>query len=276
MITRTLSRIALGFSSWFGGTWIRAMMKGIAGELARVSEMRDSVYCAVVPSTNLCTGAIFDLEGKYGIDHNDELTDEQRIARILDRASMNGAGGPKWLENVIQSAGFPLYVVENVKGVSTETQFGDIQFDQTTQFATMPSRVDPSSVSGVLITSSANKRGGRAVAPSSQFGSAQFGSSRFGTPDTTKSYPQPATRNLPTDPTTWGRVFFLSPIKGRLASRDELLIISEEEQRYLIRLIEQVKFLRNWCVLQVGQNVQRSTDDGSVRVLEDGTTIRRI
>ena len=182
----------------------------------------------------------------------------------------------EWLENVIHAAGFPLYVVENIKGVATETQFGDIQFDETTQFATMPSRVDPSSVSGVLITSSANKRGGRIVSHSAQFGSAVFGTAQFGTPDTTKSYPQPAVRNLPTDPTTWGRVFFLSPVEGRFATRDELLMLSDEQIRYLIRLVEQTKFLRNWCIAQVGTDVQRTTDDGSVRVLEDGTTIRRI
>lgn len=276
MIERTLSHFFLSVSSWIGGTWMAKLAAGLAVEFSRISDMRESVLCAVVPSENLCSESLYDLETKYGIDHSSVLSDEQRIARILDRASMDGSGGIDWLEDVIQTAGFPLYVIENVKTVPEETQFGDVQFGNTTQFAIMPSREDPTLVPGVLITSSPNRRGGAATVASSQFGSAQFGSSQFGTKDLTKIYPQPATRTIPLDPSTWSRIFFLSPVEDRTANENEMLLLSEEQIRYLVKLIEQVKYLRNWCIAQVGTDVQRITSDGAIRVLEDGTTIRRI
>ena len=258
------------------GTWIGKLADGLAAEPARIAEMRDKALCAAVPSANLCTDAIYDLEEKYGIRHDDVRTDAERVAAIVQRASRDGAGGPEWLELQLQAAGFPLYVVENTAKTAETTEFGDVQFDATTQFASMPKRIDPSTVPGTVIVSAPNMRGGRIVASSSQFGSGQFGSSYFGTPSATKSYPQPAGFNLPSDPTKWNRVFFLSPIEGRLATYDELLILSEDQLRELKRLVMQIKFLRNWCVAQVAENAQRTTDDGAVRVLEDGTTVRRI
>jgi hypothetical protein len=276
MITRTLSRFILSVSSWIRGEWIAKLASGLSAEPARIAEMRDKALCAAVPSASLCSDAIYDMEEKYGIAHDDSLSDTQRVTAIVQRASRDGAGGPEWLQIQVQAAGFPLYVIENTERLAQTTMFGDVQFDETTQFATMPKRIDPSTVSGVLITSSANRRGGARVASSSQFGSGQFGSSQFGTPDSSKSYPQPAGRSLPTDPTLWGRVFFLSPFEDRLASSDELLILSDEQISALRKLIEQIKFLRNWCIAQVGTDIERVTDDGATRVLEDGTTIRRI
>jgi len=276
MISRTLHRFLTSCSAFLSGTWIGKLADGLSAEPARISEMRDKVLCAAVPNVALCPEAIYDLENKYGIPHDDTRTDAQRIAAIVQRASRDGAGGPDWIELQIQAAGFPLYVVENKEKIAEATLFGDRQFDETTQFSVMPKRVDPSTVGGVLIVSAPNKRGGTSTAASAQMGTGQFGSSQFGTPDSSKSYPQPARFSPPTDPTTWNRVFFLSPIEGRLATFDEMLLLSDEQIRELTRLVLQIKFLRNWCIAQVATDVQRITDDGATRVLEDGTTIRRI
>ena len=273
MISRTLSRL-MRVSSRIGGAWMNAVADGLSAEFARVLEWRDKVYCTALPSENLCMEAIDDLERKYGISNYADATDEERKARILERASFYTSGGPDWLEAQIQAAGFPLYVVENTPRTTiVDTQFGDQQFDETTQFGIMPSRIDPASVAGVLITSSANKPGGFRAASNAQFGAAmQFGaSSQFGSPAPGYAYPSPASRVLPADPVLWGRVFFLSPVQGRLATADEMLYLSEDQIAYLTKLVIQLKFLRNWCVAQVAtQVVIVDEDDGAILTFEDG------
>lgn len=275
MITRTLSRFILSVSSLIGGEWISKLASGLAVEYSRLLAFRDSVFCAAIPSDNLCIDAMDDLERKYGIASYADATTTERKSRILERASLFASMGPDWLEEQIQKAGFPLYVVENTPTpTAINTMFGDQQFDETTQFGVMPSRVDPSTVSGTLITSSANKPGGFAAAENAQFGEAmQFGDTvQFGSPNTDYAYPLPAERVLPTDPTLWGRVFFLSPIEGRLATEDEMLYLSTDQIAYLTRLVIQLKPLRMWCVAQVATRVV-ITDalDGAVLTFEDGS-----
>ena len=273
-ITRTLQRIG-AVSEILNGPTIRSLYTGIAQEFGRVKSYIDKVLCAAVPSSQLCTEALDDLEDKYGITYFGDVTTQERINRIIERASLYGAGGAEWLEDRIQEAGFPLYVIENVPGIAETTQFGDVQFDETTQFSLMPNRIDPSTVPGYLITSSAAMRSGGVTASSSQFGVLnQFGSTQFGTPDERFSYPQPADRQLPTNPQLWGRVFFLSPFPDRLATENELLYLSSEQLKYLERLIIQIKYLRNWCIAQVAELVVFTTEDGvDAFTTEDGIDV---
>ncbi len=256
------------------GPGVRALYEGIAVEFGRVSEYKDIVQCATVPSSSLCPEAIDDLESKYGVSSYGESTEQQRIDRIVERATLFGSGAAGWLEAQIQAAGFPLYVVENVPTYGVETQMGDVQMDITTQLGTMPSRIDPSTVPGILIASSPNRKGGGVISPTSQLGVQMGSGTQMGSLDTDYSYPQPAERNLPTDATLWGAVFFLSPIEGRIATEDEMLFISDERIQYLKKLVMQIKYLGRWCVAQVAQRVVRVTSDGSVRVIDDGSTRR--
>jgi len=275
MISRTLSRLVLSASSVICGEWIGKLIDGLAVEYSRILAFRDSVYCAALPSDNLCPESMDDLERKYGIGMFADATESERKARILERASLYASMGPDWLQEQIQRAGFPLYVVENTPAlVTVMTQFGDQQFDETTQFGIMPDRIDPGTVSGVLVTSSANKPGGFAASEFSQFGEVmQFGSTvQFGSPNSAYAYPLPSERVLPTDPSLWGRIFFLSPVEGRLATEDEMLYLSDDQIAYLSRLIIQLKPLRMWCVAQVATRVV-ITDifDGAIFTFEDGS-----
>ena len=272
-ISRTLTRLA-SVARLIGGAWIRALATGLAAEYDRIVAFRDSVYCAAIPSASLCEEALDDLERKYGIAVYADATTEERKARVLERASLYGSMGYGYLEKQIQEAGFPLYVVENTPIANPDpTQFGDVQFDSTTQFGTMPSRIDPASVPGTLITSSANKPGGRRSAENAQFGvGMQFGSStQFGSPDPGYAYPTPAERVYPTDPVRWGCVFFLSPVQGRLATADEMLYLSEDQVAYLTRLVVQLKPLKRWCVAQVATRVVIvDALDDAILTFEDG------
>lgn len=275
MISRTLSRFILSVSDTIGGSWIGKIADGLAVEYSRILAFRDSVYCAALPSDNLCPDAMDDLERKYGIGVYADATESERKARILERASLYASMGPDWLQAQIQLAGFPLYVIENTPSATrVNTQMGDQQFDSTTQFGVMPSRIDPSSVAGTLITSSANKPGGFKANALSQFGSVmQFGAGvQFGSPNSDYAYPLPSERVLPTDSTLWGRVFFLSPIAGRLATEDKMLYLSQDQIAYLTRLVIQLKPLRMWCVAQVATRVIIVDDfDSATLTFEDGS-----
>jgi len=158
-----LQRIGL-VSPLLTGPTARSLYTGIAQEFERTKDYIDLVNCASVPSSNLCTEALTDLEVKFGISYLGDVTDAERINRIIERASLFGAGGPRWIQDRVQEAGFPLYVIENVPGSSISTQYGDVQYDETTQYSLVPKRVDPTTVPGILITSSPNKHGARRVA----------------------------------------------------------------------------------------------------------------
>ena len=251
-IARTLTRIG-SIANFLSGSWVRKVWAGLAEEFGRVAEYKDLVACATVPSDQLCVEALDDLERKYGIDSFGDFTDAERIQRIEERATCRGAGGWEWLQQQVQAAGFPLYVIENVKNTSEETQMGeDTQMKTTTQMSMLPSRIDPSTVPGILIVSSPNGHGGRVVAEESMMGTAQMGEdTKMGTPNEDYSYPQPLEFSSTIDATAWGKVFFLSPIEGRVATESELLYISDEKMQYLKKLIIEIKFLRNWCIAQV-------------------------
>ena len=268
-VARTIERI--GTVAGVCGQNVKALWRGLSKEFGRFVEYRDLVKCAAVPSSSLCIDAVDDLEKKYGLLKDDGLTDAERIARIVERAALFGSGGKDWLESQIQAAGFPLYVIENVPMALVETQFGDVQFSDTTQFGIMPNRIDPETVDGILITSVAGQSGGAVILDSSQFGGTnQFGTTMFGTRDPGYSFPQPRARLMPRDPVYWPMVFFLSPFPDRLAALDELLVLSGDRYRYLIEMVQQIKHLHLWCVAQVLENIELITEDGYLLETEDG------
>lgn len=274
-IALTLTRIG-SVADILGGESFRVLYRGLSKEFGRFSTFKDTVLSATVPNVNIPVDSLSDLENKYGLDTGIELTDQERINRILERSSVDGSGGPAWLQAQIQAAGYPLYVIENTPSlVEVETQFGSVQFDENTQFGTMPKRIDPSTVAGILITSSANRKGGAKTSVLSQFGTAQFGSSFFGTTDPDYTYPQAAERVLPTDPQKWNKIFFLSPFPDRLAAPNEVLLLSAEKMAYLIKLVTQIKYLRNWAIAQVAENVVITMEDESGILTEDGLYVIR-
>ncbi|RPI63123.1 MAG: hypothetical protein EHM48_02960 [Planctomycetaceae bacterium] len=274
-IATTMRRIGLA-GGLLGGPTIRKLWQGLSREFGRVWDYLGIVQCATVPSSSLCIEALSDLEAKYGIASLGDLTDDERIARLVERASQYGSGGAGWLQQQIQAAGFPLYVIENLYTPGIETQLGlDTQLDITTQLGTLPSRIDPSTVPGLLITSSASRTGSKVLDPSSQLGSMQLGTgitSQLGSRDEDYSYPQPATRNLPVDASRWAGVFFLSPFPDRLASEDEMLFIAEEKVAYLVKLVTAIKYLGRWCVAQVAQRVVMVTELDEALTMDDGST----
>lgn len=244
---RTLERF-LTFPFSITG-YLKLLLSGLATEFSRVDDYKNKVKKSTAPNGNMDDDSVEDYESKYGITVLSGTTIQERVDRIIQRASENGNGGPDWLQEQIRGEGFDLYVIVNTpEAESTFPQFGDFQFNDV-QFGGLVSYIDPRGVDGELITSSPNSNIGGLF---EQFGSFQFGPTvQFGTLVDGAAYPRPAPFVLPSDPDRWGYVFFLSPFENRLAGPSELLSLTNEEWMFLQKLVLQIKFTRNWCIAQI-------------------------
>lgn len=224
----------------------QALYDALSMEFDRVNDFRDTVKNSVVPNSNMDVSTLDDYEKKYGVDSIISYSDPERIDRIIEAAARDGNGGPDWLQEQIQKAGFPLYVHINTRTVSLVPQFGNFQFDQIT-FGGSINYIDPRTVDGIIVASSPNGNIGPQYI---NFGSLQFGAQQFGELQPNTANPRPKPFQLSSDPNTWGYVFFLSPFEDRLAGPSELLQLSEEELNYLKKIVRKLKHVRNWAIVQ--------------------------
>ena len=247
-ISRTIRRLNLQSIIMKLPIFGQALYEGLSEEFDRVNDFRTIVNVSTVANENMDPDTIEDYEQKYGIDPDITATDTERIDRIIEAAQRDGNGGPDWLQEQIQKAGFELYVILNEQNVSQVFQFGDFQFGAI-QFGGAITYLDPRTVDGELITSSPN---GNIGPQFEQFGDFQFGpTQQFGNLVEGFANPRPRTFVITSNPNLWGYFFFLSPFADRLAGPSELLSITEQEWDYLNKLIMQLKHLRNWAIAQV-------------------------
>ena len=225
----------------------QALYDGISEEFNRVNDFRDIVTKSVVPNTNMSPDTIEDNEQARGIDPDITKTSAERIDRIIEAAQRDGNGGPDWLQEQIQQAGFPLYVILNEKTVFTGFQFGNFQFGQI-QFGSSITFTDPRNVDGELIASSPN---GNIGGQFENFGNFQFGTTQFGSLLDGFAYPRPKPFRITSDPNRWGYFFFLSPDPAGIVGPGDLLGLTEKEFADLKKLVIQLKHVRNWAIAQV-------------------------
>jgi hypothetical protein len=221
-IARTIRRLNLHGAVMTLPVFGKALYDALSLELERVDDYRSIVKSSVVPNADMDPSTIQDYEGKYGIIPRTNKTSDERIERIIERAARNGSGGPDWLQDQIQKAGFPLFVHLNTQSVLTGSQFGAFQFGQR-QFGISTTYIDPSGVLGELIVASPNGNiGGQFL----NFGAFQFGTETFGQLDPDFAFPRPKIYTISTDPNVWGYFFFLSPFEDRLADRRAFRIVA--------------------------------------------------
>lgn len=225
VIARTLKRLMVGGRATEGATWLARLYDGLSQEFRRVNEFRHLVVRSVVPNRDLPEEALEDMERKYGLRESSVFTNAERLARILERARLDGSGGPDWLQDILQLAGFPLYVHANINNT------------------------DPRPIPGELITSSAIT-GFRTFIT---WGSFTYSANvQYGEEDRSRTLPRPTEPTIPADPTKWRPFVFLSPFEDRLATtQEERVSVTPEEWRYLRSLIIRTKYVRDWCIAQV-------------------------
>lgn len=226
----------------------KALYDGLSMEFERVNDFREKVKVSVVPNADMDHDSIDDYEEKYGIIPRTDLTNETRIDRIMERAARNGSGGPDWLEDQIQKAGFPLYVHMNTQSVLTGSQYGVFQYGQR-QYGISQTYIDPAGILGELIVASPN---GNIGGQYRNYGTFQYGTAQFGELIPGFAYPRPREYSISTNPNVWGYFFFLSPFESALATVDgDLLQLSQLDYDYLFKTVIQIKHARNWCIAQV-------------------------
>ena len=267
-IARALRRLNLQSVVMSLPVFGKALYDGLSEEFGKVNDFKNIVKSAVVANVNMDISTLEDYEKKYNLRVDTLFDDKARIDKIIERASRNGNGTALWLQQQIQKAGFPLYVIENSKDFSTGAQYGDFQFG-TEQYGGLVTYRDPRNIPGEIMASSPNGNvGGQYIS----YGDFQFGPQvQFGTLLPNTSYPVGAGFNIPATPDSWGYVFFISPFPDRLATEIEMLSISKSQLATLKKIVIELKHARNWAVVQVTTAVQQKeiTADGLYKTTSD-------
>lgn len=248
-VARTIRRLNLHGLVMALPVFGKALYEALSIEFERVDDFRIQVRDSSVPNVLMDTDSLDDYEEKYGVTSIFASTDDERIQRIIERAQMDGSCGPDWLQDQIQKAGFPLYVILNTRNDSQVFEFGDFQFGDV-QFGGAITYTDPRTIDGEIVASSPNGDiGGQFFS----FGDYQFSADiQFGTLEKNTAYPRPLPFVISVDPNDWGYVFFLSPFPDSVATDTaDFIDITELEWNYLRKTILQLKPLRNWAIVQV-------------------------
>lgn len=230
--------------------WFPLLMEGIAIEIDRVREYKNIVLSSVVANENMSEYSIEDYNIKYGISNSIPGTNAEKIARIVEKATLNGYPGAEWLQEQIQKAGFLLYVIENEPQTKNIRQYGLYQYRNTVQYGLTSRFDDPSDILGSLIVGSTPRGAGRVFLY--RYGVCQYSpDAQYGTNDPNALNPQPVPYVRTLVEKYWGYYFTLSPFSDRVAaSESEFLELSQDEYNYLVLIIKQLKMQRNWCILQ--------------------------
>jgi len=224
IIKKTMQRLSGRIFGFNPVEYYPKLLEGLAAEHGRVRQYKDKVLSAVVVNDQTDPDMLNDLNKKYGIPVTLSGTDQEKIDRIIERATPTGYPGPEWLQEQLQKAGYELYVHENTAGA------------------------DPAGIEGELIVGSP-PFGIRRLA--NGWGIGRWGVARWGAPNPPEINPRPYVYERGTDPIYWVCYFTLSPFPDRLAVDDsEFLETTAEKLDYLKRLIIELKPQSRWCILQ--------------------------
>lgn len=249
-IKNTLKRLSGKISIFNPVNWYPLFLEGLSVEINRVREFKNEILSATVANDDMTPDSIDDYNKKYGIPSTLSGTDQEKINRIIEKASLSGFPGPEWLQDQIQLAGFQLYVIENKPLVANVRQYGNDQYSIFTKYGLSERFVNPDIIPGKLVVCSPPSGSGRVFL--SQYSSSnQYDNFQYGTPDPNALNPQPFVYERTDDPTLWGFYFTLSPFSDRVAvDESEFLEVPTNEFNYLCNLIIEIKMLRNRCILQ--------------------------
>ena len=273
-ISRALRRLNLQSIVMNVPIFGKALYDGLSAEFSRFDDFKNIIKKSVVANPNMDITTLDDYEKKYNLRKDPLFSDNERINKIIERASRNGNGGPYWLEQQIRQAGFDLYVIENLKDTSTGAQYGDFQFGAE-QYGGIVTYRDPRNISGEIIASSPNGNVGGQYTP---FGDFQFGDGiQYGTLVPGITYPVGKGFSIPSDQNSWGYVFFISPFPDRLATDIELLPLSTSQLATLKKLVIELKHCRNWAVVQVTTaTLQRTITEDSLYKLTGDSLYKNV
>ena len=91
------------------GSQIRQFFSGLTDTGADVKEFADLVWLDTQPET---TRVLTEWENEFGLPDDPSLTNQERIERLNGEWSATGGQSPRYIQDVLRSAGFDVYVYE--------------------------------------------------------------------------------------------------------------------------------------------------------------------
>lgn len=139
----------------FFDTMHEKILDGSQLEAGRVKTFIDNIRDAGIPNGNLPAGALSDWETFLGLSMNTALSNAERNERIKGKYAGQGGQGPDYIQDTLQAAGFPVYVLENIPkdnpgARAYSSTLGSISLGETTLGA-YTDRINPIGISGTLI-----------------------------------------------------------------------------------------------------------------------------
>lgn len=203
----------------FKNTENEKLVRALAEEPGRIKDFYDLVQLSGVPDGNIPADALSDWETFLNLPKNDSLTDEERNQRITGKYAGQGGQGPDYIQDVMQAAGFPVYVFENIPPV------------------------DPTGLPGIVIHGPPNYTEKRRY--DATLGGFTLGSKTLGAFLGTGI--EPVEVAIPSDSTKWIYVFFLTGPSGL----GDFVNISADKETDFRNQILQIKPAHAWVLAQV-------------------------
>jgi hypothetical protein len=231
----------------FFNTQIEQVLDGSQLEAGRVKVFIDSIRDSGIPDSNLPADALDDWETFLGLPMNTSLTDAQRRERITGKYAGQGGQGPDYIQDTLQAAGYPVYVLENIPTDNPSvraytSRLGGLSLGESTLGA-YTDRIDPRSVTGVLIPGPPVWETERIYAAS--LGNMTLGETTLG--EYVGTITQEVPYVIPGMPSTFIFIWFLTGPNGL----DDFVDIPQELEQDFINQVIQIKPAHTWVIAQV-------------------------
>jgi len=231
---------------FFLGTQFRLFIDSLAEEPERIITNADLIRSSGIP-IDLPAVSLTDWENFLALDPDSTLSDQQRSDRISGKVATIGGQGPDYIQDVMQAAGFPVYVYENIASMEPSARvytasLGNFQLSEV-ELGEYSGRIDPRSLDGTLIYG----------APvwltlknyTSALGNIEMGEQSLGEYNGTETviaeYTIPASAD---------RFIFTWFLAGPNGINDFVDIPSERETDFR-KLLTSIKPVHTWCLAQI-------------------------
>lgn len=231
---------------FFFGNQFRLFIDSLALMPERIITHADLIRDSGIPGY-IPDDALSDWENFLNLDPDTTLTDEQRQYRISGKLATIGGQGKDYVQDVLQAAGFPVYVFENIASTEPSARvytaaLGNFQLGEV-ELGESSGRIDPRSLTGTLIYGAPIWETWKNY--TAALGNFQLGESQLaeynGTETIEVEYTIPATAS---------RFIFIWFICDA-AGINHFVDIPIERKTDFKKLVNSIKPLHTWCLAQI-------------------------
>jgi len=228
----------------FFGSEFEKFYKAAACAPERVAQWNEKVRDAGIPG-RIPEEALDDWEEFLNLPKKPGLTVAQRNARILGKYNQPGGQGPGYIQDVLQQAGFPLYVYENRRDQAKTytSNLGSFTLGSAS-IGAYTDRIDPRTLNGRLYAGPARYTNTKDYTPST-LGTNTLGGFSLG--EFSRTLIEEVEYIIGADSSKYIYFFFLAGPNGIY----DFVDIPAEREDDLERLIYEIKPAEAWCIAQI-------------------------